>query len=144
MLFRSESPKDADVIKNLIGKHAINYNFSPDPEFATSPIKIEDEEYDFSVDLSLIPNVEKESFRGTENESAIGHMDKLSALSSLFSDDDKKRSYYVTKLFPFSLKDEAKTWLNNLSPGSIKSPSEFISVFFKKYYPASVQHAALQ
>ena len=96
------------------------------------------------MDLSYISIVEKEPFCGTENESAMEHMNELSSLSSLFSDDIKKRSYFVTKIFPFSLKDEAKAWFNNLSPGSIDSPIGLVNAFFQKYFPASAQHAALQ
>ena len=128
--------------RNLLERHAVNYKLSPDPKFVTSPINIKDKEYDFSVDLSLLSTVEP--FLGTENESAVEHMNKLSTLSSLFSDDIKKRSYFVTKIFPFSLKDEAKTWFNNLSPGSIESPLGLVNVFFQKYFPASAQHASLQ
>jgi hypothetical protein len=95
---------------------------SPDAKFATSPINIRDKDYDFSLDLSYISIVEKEPFCGTESESAIGRMNELSALSNLFSDDIKKHTYFVTKIFPFLLKDEAKTWFNNLSPRSIDSP----------------------
>jgi hypothetical protein len=42
------------------------------------------------------------------------------------------------------LKDEAKTWFNNLSPRSIDSPIGLVNDFFHKYFPASAQHAALQ
>jgi hypothetical protein len=69
-------------------------------------------------------------------------MNELSALSNLFSNDIKKRTYFVTKIFPFSLKDEAKTWFNNLSLGSIDSPIGLVNAF-QKYFPASAQHAAL-
>jgi hypothetical protein len=109
-----------------------------------SPINISDKDYDFSLDLSYISIAEKEPFCGTENESAMGHMNELSALSNLFSDDTKLRTYFVAKIFPFSLKGEAKTWFNNLSPGSIDSPIALANAFFKKYFSASAQHAALQ
>jgi hypothetical protein len=89
------------------------------------------------LDLSYIPIVEKEPFCGTKNESAIGHMNELSALSNLFSDDIKKHTYFVAKIFPFSLKDEAKTWFNNLSPRAIDSPIGLVNAFFQKYFPAS-------
>lgn len=46
--------------------------------------------------------------------------------------------------FFLSLKDDAKTWYNNLPPGSIKNPTELRDVFFRKYSPASAQHVALQ
>ncbi|KAK1579414.1 hypothetical protein QYE76_017647 [Lolium multiflorum] len=135
---------DARKIKKLLAEHAVRYKLSPDPKFATSPINIRDKDYDFSLDLSHIAIVEKTPFCGTEKESAVEHMTELSTLSGLFSDDVKMRTYFVAKIFPFSLKDDAKTWYNNLPPGSIKSPKELLDVFFRKYFPASAQHAALQ
>ncbi|KAK1616021.1 hypothetical protein QYE76_021538 [Lolium multiflorum] len=135
---------DARKIKKLLAEHAVRYKLSPDPKFATSPINIRDKDYDFSLDLSHIAIVEKTPFCGTEKESAVEHMTELSTLSGLFSDDIKMRTYFVAKIFPFSLKDDAKTWYNNLPPGSIKSTKELLDVFFRKYFPASAQHAALQ
>ncbi|KAK1679671.1 hypothetical protein QYE76_040519 [Lolium multiflorum] len=135
---------DARKIKKLLAEHAVRYKLSPDPKFATSPINIKDKDYDFSLDLSHIAIVEKTPFCGTEKESAVKHMIELSTLSSLFSDDVKKRTYFVAKIFPFSLKDDAKTWYNSLPPDSIKSPKELLDVFFRKYFPASAQHIALQ
>ncbi|KAK1609083.1 hypothetical protein QYE76_032756 [Lolium multiflorum] len=132
---------DARKIKKLLAEHAVRYKLSPDPKFATSPINIRDKDYDFSLDLSHIAIVEKTPFCGTEKESAVEHMTELSTLSGLFSDDIKMRTYFVAKIFPFSLKDDAKTWYNNLPPGSIKSPKELLDVFFRKYFPASAQHA---
>jgi hypothetical protein len=95
-----------------------------------SPINISDKDYDFSLDLSYISIVEKEPFCGAETESAMGHMNELTALSSLFSDDTKLRTYFVVKIFPFSLKGAAKAWFNNLSPGSIDSPVALVNDFF--------------
>ncbi|KAK1668460.1 hypothetical protein QYE76_056619 [Lolium multiflorum] len=135
---------DARKIKKLLAEHAVRYKLSPDPKFATSPINIKDKDYDFSLDLSHIAIVEKTPFCGTEKESAVEHMIELSTLSSLFSDDVKKRTYFVAKIFPFSLKDDAKTWYNSFPPDSIKSPKELLDVFFRKYFPASAQHIALQ
>ncbi|KAK1612508.1 hypothetical protein QYE76_036181 [Lolium multiflorum] len=100
---------DARKIKKLLAEHAVRYKLSPDPKFATSPINIRDKDYDFSLDLSHIAIVEKTPFCGTEKESAVEHMTELSTLSSLFSDDVKMRTYFVAKIFPFSLKDDAKT-----------------------------------
>ncbi|KAK1665525.1 hypothetical protein QYE76_053684 [Lolium multiflorum] len=131
-------------LKKLIAQHAVRYKLSPDPKFATSPINIKDKYYDFSLDLSHISIVEKTPFCGTEKESAVEHMNELSTLSSLFSDDVKMRTYFVAKIFPFSLKDDAKIWYNNFPPDSIDSPSCLLDVFFRKYFPASAQHIALQ
>ncbi|KAK1668025.1 hypothetical protein QYE76_056184 [Lolium multiflorum] len=141
---KCNATNDARKIKKLLAEHAVRYKLSPDPKFATSPINIRDKDYDFSLDLSHIAIVEKTPFCGTEKESAVEHMTELSTLSSLFSDDVKMRTYFVAKIFPFSLKDDAKTWYNNLPPNSIRSPKELLDVFFRKYFPASAQHIALQ
>jgi hypothetical protein len=42
------------------------------------------------------------------------------------------------------LKDEAKTWFNNLSARSIDSPIGLVNALFQKHFTASAQHAALQ
>jgi hypothetical protein len=127
----------ASSIRDCLARRAVRYKLSPDAKFATSPIDIRDKDYDFSLDLSYISFVEKEPFCGTENESDMGHMNELSALSNLFSDDIKIHTYFVAKIFPFSLKGEAKTWFNNLSPGSIDSPIGLVNAFFQKYFHAS-------
>src|SRR4051812_5821020 len=71
-------------------------------------------------------------------------MNELYTMSALFSNDSKTRKYFVTKIFPFSLKGEAKAWFNRLHPGSIDSPDWLIASFFEKYFPPSARQAALQ
>jgi hypothetical protein len=134
---------DVGAIRDLLARCAVRYKLSPDAKFAASPINISDKDYDFSLDLSYISIVEKEPFCGTESKSAMEHMNGLSSLSNLFSDDTKQRMYFVAKIFPFSLKGAAKAWFNNLSLGSIDSPIALVNAFFQKYFPASAQHAAL-
>jgi hypothetical protein len=95
---------DAGAIRDLLARRDVRYKVSPDAKFVVSPINISDKDYDFSLDLPYISIVEKEPFCGTENESAMGHMNELSSLSNLFSDDTKLRTYFVAKIFPFSLK----------------------------------------
>jgi hypothetical protein len=143
-IYESHATSDADAIRELLERRVVRYKLSPDAKFAVSLINISDKDYDFSLDLSYISIIEKEPFCGTENESAMEHMNELSSLSNLFSDDTKLRTYFVAKIFPFLLKGAAKVWFNNLSPGSIDSPIALVNDFFQKYFPASAQHAALQ
>jgi hypothetical protein len=75
---------DAGAIRDLLARRAVRYKLSPNAKFAMSPINISDKDYDFSLDLSYISIVEKEPFCGTENESTMGHMNELSALSTYF------------------------------------------------------------
>jgi hypothetical protein len=53
---------DAGAIRDLLARCAVRYKLSPDAKFATSPINIRDKDYDFSLDLSYISIVEKETF----------------------------------------------------------------------------------
>ena len=96
-----DSSADSATIMEFLKKHSVSYKPSADPEFATSPIHITDKDYEFSMDLSFISVVEKNIFFRVEDESAMEHMNKLSTLSSLFSNDIKLRTYFVTKFFSF-------------------------------------------
>jgi hypothetical protein len=143
-IYEFHATSDADAIRDLLARHAVRYKLSPDAKFAASPKHISDKDYDFSSDLSYISIIDKEPFYGTESKSAMEHMNELSSLRNLFSDDTKLHMYFVAKIFPFSLKGAAKAWFNNLSPGSIDSPIALVNAFFQNYFPASAQHAALQ
>jgi hypothetical protein len=121
---------DASAIKKLLARRDVRYKLSPDAKFATSPIDIRDKDYNFSLDLSYVSIVEKEPFCGTESESAIGHMNELSALSNYFLMILRNALTLSLNFFPFSLKDGAKAWFNNLSPRSIDSPIGLVNAFF--------------
>ena len=41
------------------------------------------------------------------------------------------------RLFPFSLKDKAKAWLNALPSGSIRSWDQMVNKFLSKFFPMS-------
>ena len=45
------------------------------------------------------------------------------------------------RLFPFSLKDKAKAWLNSLSSGSITSWELFATKFLSKFFPMAKTNA---
>jgi hypothetical protein len=95
----THATRDANAVKELLARRAVRYELSPDAKFAASPINIRDKDYDFSLDLSYISIVEKDPFCGTEGESDMAHMNELSTLSNLFSNDIKLR----TLLLRFSL-----------------------------------------
>ena len=94
----------------------------PDPAFATSPICVVDKDYEFSVDPDIITLVESDPFYGYESETIVAHLTKLNDIATLFTYEGKIRYYYILKLFPFSLKGDAKTWFNSLDPGCVRSP----------------------
>ena len=90
--------------------------------FATSPIFVTDNDYEFSIDPELITLVESDPFHGYESETVVAHLTKLHDIATLFTSEEKICQYYILKLFPFSLKDDAKTWFTSLAPGCVVAP----------------------
>ena len=93
-----------------------------DPKFATSPIFVTDRDYEFFVDPQLITVVESDPFHDYESEMVVAHLTKLHDIATLFTSEEKIRHYYILKVFPFLLKDDAKTWFTSLAPGCVRSP----------------------
>ena len=137
--------KDRYDLKKLLAKwrqRSLNARMKPDPAFATSPICGTDKDYEFSVDPELITLVESDPFHGYEFETVVAHLTKLNDIATLFTNDEKSRYYYILKIFPFSLKGDAKTWYNSLAPGCVRSPQDMIYYFSAKYFPAHKKQVA--
>ena len=103
---------DKNDLKKLLAKwkqQSLNARMKPDPTFATSPIYVTDKDYEFSVDPDIITLVESDPFYGLESETVVAHLTKLNDIATLFTNDEKSCYLYILKIFPFSLKGDAKT-----------------------------------
>ena len=60
-----------------------------DPKFATSPIFIDDKDFEFSVNPELITLVESDPFHGYETETVVPHLNKLNDIATLFAHEEK-------------------------------------------------------
>jgi len=74
------------------------------------------------------------SFLWAHNEDPYKHLDEFLEICTTvkiqnFTDDALK-----LRLFPFSLKDRAKQWLNSLETNSIRSWNQMQQEFLKKYF----------
>ena len=139
--------KDRDDLKKLLCKYkekSLNARMQYDPKFSTSPVFIDDNDYEFSVDPELITLVEFDHFHGYETGTVVAHLTKLNDIATLFTHDEKTRYYFILKLFPFSLKGDTKSWYNTLAPGCVRGPQDTIYYFSEKYFPAHKKQAALQ
>src|SRR5215216_5401929 len=97
--------KDRDDLEKLLCKlkeKTLNARMKCDPKFATSPIFVDDKDYELSVDLELITLVESDPFHGYEIETVVAHLTKLNDIATLFSHEKIIHYYYIIKLFPFS------------------------------------------
>ena len=65
--------------------------------------------------LSHLGKVKEESDLIKNNLYPVSvRLGELLGKNVLFSDDIKLRTYFIAKIFPFTLKDAAKTWFNSL------------------------------
>ncbi|KAI4991126.1 hypothetical protein ZWY2020_039497 [Hordeum vulgare] len=115
--------KDAYDAEKLLLKwkeNSLKARMKYDPKFATSPIFIINEDYEFSVDPEIISLVESDPFHSYESETVVAHLTKLHDIATLFTSEEKIRYYYILKLFPFSLKDDTKAWFTSLAPGCVE------------------------
>ena len=80
--------------------------------------------------ISMLP-----AFYGMKSQCPYDHVrDFLDLVNTLVTVPAELESARM-KLFPFSLKDNARTWLSTLKPQSITSWEEMHDEFLKKYYP---------
>ena len=84
--------KDRDDLKKLLCKleeKSLNAIMRCDPKFGTSPIFVNDEDYEFSVDPELITLVESDPLHGYETENVVAHLTKLNDIATLFTNEQK-------------------------------------------------------
>ncbi|KAK4395265.1 hypothetical protein Sango_1680800 [Sesamum angolense] len=92
---------------------------------------------DLELKLALISIVQHNQFGGLPTENPNLHLSifldcfEVLNLSRVSSDAIK------LKLFPFSLKDDARAWLHSLPVGSITTWEQLSEAFLAKYYPPS-------
>ena len=73
--------------------------------------------FNFKLDIiQLLP-----SFHGLDVENPYLHLRKFEKVCNTYNDSNCNMNIIRLKLFPFSLKDKAKTWLQNLRLGSFRA-----------------------
>ena len=81
--------------------------------------------------IQLLP-----SFHGLDHENPYGHVKKFKDICATFKFQNFSDELVHLRLFPFSLHDRAKSWLDSKTPGSITSWESLLSKFtisFSRY-----------
>ena len=73
---------------------------------------------------------------GFDLENPYLHLREFEEVRNTYNDSNCSINTKRLKLFPFSLKDKAKTLLQNLRPGSIRAWDEMQQQFLKKSFPS--------
>ncbi|RVX23067.1 hypothetical protein CK203_008498 [Vitis vinifera] len=80
--------------------------------------------------VPLLPN-----FHGMESENPYAHIKEFEEVYNTFREGGTSIDLMRLKLFPFTLKDKAKIWLNSLRPRSIRNWVDLQAEFLKKIFP---------
>ncbi|RVW52149.1 hypothetical protein CK203_077790 [Vitis vinifera] len=76
------------------------------------------------------------TFHGMESENPYAHIKEFEDVCNTFREGGASIDLMRLKLFPFTLKDKAKIWLNSLRPRSIRTWTDLQAKFLKKYMEA--------
>ncbi|RVW88251.1 hypothetical protein CK203_038636 [Vitis vinifera] len=75
------------------------------------------------------------TFHGMESENPYAHIKEFEDVCNTFQEGGTAIELMRLKLFPFTLKDKAKIWLNSLRLRSIRTWTELQADFLKKFFP---------
>nr|CAN61433.1 hypothetical protein VITISV_010534 [Vitis vinifera] len=75
------------------------------------------------------------TFHGMESENPYAHIKEFEDVCNTFQERGASIDLMRLKLFPFTLKDKAKIWLNSLRPRSIRTWTDLQAEFLKKFFP---------
>ena len=75
------------------------------------------------------------SFYGLSTEDPYKHLNEFHELCDTVKLQQLSDDALRLRLFPFSLKDKAKHWLNSLEPNSVTTWNQLQQAFLQKYYP---------
>ena len=75
------------------------------------------------------------TFHGMESENPYAHIKEFEDVCNTFREGGASIDLMKLKLFPFTLKDKAKVWLNYLRLRSIRTWTDLQVEFLKKFFP---------
>jgi hypothetical protein len=76
------------------------------------------------------------TFHGLDLENPYLHLREFEEVCNTYNNLNCSMNTIRLKLFLFSLKDKAETWLQNLRLGSIRAWDEMQQQFLKKFFPS--------
>ena len=129
-----EQQSQQGVDKNLNAFKSMRDPIHPPPMSAPSCIVPPTEE--MIIRPYLVPLLP--TFHGMESENPYTHIKEFEEVCNTFKEDATTLDLMRLKLFPFTLKDKSKIWLNSLRPRTIRNWIEMQVEFLKKLFSTHI------
>src|SRR3990170_1638537 len=104
-------------------------------DFISTPIALTTSAESYEINAALLNLVMKDQFSGLPSEDDASHLNNFVELCDMQKKKDVDNDIVKLKLFPFSLRDRAKTWFLSLPKNSIDSWNKCKDAFISKYFP---------
>ncbi|XP_042038255.1 uncharacterized protein LOC121784138 [Salvia splendens] len=91
----------------------------------------------FELRRGLLQMAENNAFRGRPTEDPNKHLTKFIQICNTTKINGVTDEQIRLRVFPFSLEDDAKDWLDSMEPNSIRTWDAMVEKFLEKYYPPS-------
>ena len=93
---------------------------------------------DFELKPALITMVQQNQFAGHSIENPDEHLGRFLRIVNSINLSGVKPKFIQLQLFPFSLRDMAKTWFNSLPNESVNTWEELMRAYFSKFFTPSL------
>jgi hypothetical protein len=125
---RSKTPMAEEQKPVLLRDHYVPTTYTPSSSLQLSDITAAHYEIKPSIIQMLL------SFYGLDNKDPYKHLDEFLEIYLTMRLQNITEDALRMRLFPFSLKDKVKYWLNSLETNSITSWAQMQHEFLKKYF----------
>ena len=89
----------------------------------------------FEIKPALIQMVQANQFGGSSMDDPNDHVTNFLQICETFKNNGASSDAVRLRLFPFSLRDKARSWLNSLPPGSVTTWDQLAQKFLARFFP---------